>query len=400
MKLEVQDIKSLVQSYRDEAVHLLQRVVQTPSPTGQELEISRLMKDYMEAFGLEVQTYEYEKGRPNLLSEWVGNPDGKKFIFNGHMDVFPPNKGIEGKFGPWSGTIEDGKLYGRGSTDMKAGDCAALMAVRILKENGYVPNGKILLSYMVDEENTSEMGVLSLLKHGLLKDGDFGVCMEPSDKKILMQEGGVWQTEVTYLASGGHSAMPNTEKDALMKSITAITELYKLRETVEKRNFPGIGQPFLQINTLNTGGVSNVRASKSTFSIDRRFAPEEGFEQVKAEILGVLDGLKDRDPEYDYTLKEVAFYPCAKRDENNEAIKTMIRACEEIHGHPVERFGRFGSSDSVHIIDQSSIQMPIYGPGKLETCGTANEYVELEDYLSSIMIYIRMVDQLLGQKEE
>ena len=224
--ISAEHIRAMVEEYRDEAVRLFQETVQIPSPTGQEGRLSAFFAEYMESFGLEVRKYEYEQGRPNLLAEWVGNDQGKKFVFNGHMDVFPPPVGIRSKFGPWSGVIEDGKLYGQGAGDMKAGDCAAMMAVRILKEKGYVPNGRVLLSFMVDEENTSEMGVRSLLRDGIFRDGDFGICMEPSDNMLLMEEGGVWQTEVTYLASGGHTTNPVCEEDALMKSIKVILALY------------------------------------------------------------------------------------------------------------------------------------------------------------------------------
>lgn len=398
-RYSLQEIRTMVEEYREQAIDLLRKVIQTPSPTGQELEISKLFARHMEDMGLEVDRYEYEKGRPNLLAEWIGNPDGKKFIFNGHMDVFPPTEGIEGKFGPWSGEIEDGRIYGRGATDMKSGDCAALMAVRILREKGYTPNGKILLSYMVDEENNSRKGSLSLLENGLLKDGDFGICMEPSDYKILMEEGGVWQIEVTYLSSGGHTTNPNTEEDAIKKAVRAINELYKLQATVESRQFANLGHPFLNIGVINGGTVSNVRATKATFSVDRRFAADEGFENVKKEILDILDALKEKDPTYDYSLKEIAYYPSAKRDGNNEYIQKIIQACAEFRGGKIEQFGRYGSSDSVFLIDQSNIQMPIYGPGICDVCGTEYEYVEIDDYLISIMTYIRAIDLLLGEKK-
>lgn len=396
----VESIRAMVEEYRDEAIQLFQKTVQIPSPTGQEGQLSAFFAEYMESFGLEVQKYEYEHGRPNLLAEWVGDSQGKKFVFNGHMDVFPPPVGVRSRFGSWSGVIEDGKLYGQGAGDMKAGDCAAIMAVRILKEKGYIPNGRVLLSFMVDEENTSEMGVRSLLRDGIFSDGDFGVCMEPSDNMLLMEEGGVWQTEVTYLASGGHTTNPVREEDALMKSIKVILALYQLREKIEARSFPGLGHPFLQINMLNAGTVSNVRASKSTFTIDRRFAAGEDFKAVRQEIFDVLDRFKSEDPAYDYTLKEVAYYPSAKRDTEDENVKLMIRACEEIQGRKVPHFARYASSDAVHIMDQTGMQMPIYGPGCLDICSTADEHVVLEDYLTAISVYMRMLALTLGQRKD
>ncbi len=398
-RLSLEEIRSMVGDHRDEAIALLQKTVQIPSPTGQELGVSEFFAEYMQSFGLSVQRYEYEEGRPNLLAEWAGNETGRKFIFNGHMDVFPPPPGVTYPYGAWSGVIADGKLYGQGSADMKAGDCAAMMAVKILKERGYRPDGKILLSYMVDEENTSEKGVLSLLKDKLLNDGDFGICMEPSARMLLMEEGGVWQSEVTYLAPGGHTTNPAGEEDALMKSVKAITRLYKLRDEIERRHSDTLGHPFLQINVINAGSVSNVRAARSTFTIDRRFSPEEDFETVRKEIFDILDGLKAEDPSYDYEFQEVAYYPSAKRDENDPDVKLMLQACEEVLGRRVPQFGRYASSDATHIMAHTGMQMPIYGPGNIDICSTSDEHVELEDYLSAIMIYIRTLDLVLGQKD-
>ena len=143
----------MVDACQDEAIQCLQEAVQTPSPTGEELAISRLFTRWIADCGLTVEQYEAEPGRPNLIAQWHGSRPGKRFLFNGHLDVFPPSDGDGGWYGPWSGKIADGFLYGRGAVDMKGGDCAALMAVRLLRRMNFDPKGSVILSYMVDEEN-------------------------------------------------------------------------------------------------------------------------------------------------------------------------------------------------------------------------------------------------------
>ena len=97
-ELSIEEIKSMVERRREEAITFLQKTVQVPSATGDEFAMSKFFTNYIESMGLEVQRHEFQKDRPNLIAEWAGNPNGKKFIFNGHMDVFPPTTGIKGKF--------------------------------------------------------------------------------------------------------------------------------------------------------------------------------------------------------------------------------------------------------------------------------------------------------------
>ena len=106
--ISAEHIRAMVEEYRDEAVRLFQETVQIPSPTGQEGRLSAFFAEYMESFGLEVRKYEYEQGRPNLLAEWFGPEKGPRFVFNGHMDVFPPVESDPGMYGPWSGKVTDG----------------------------------------------------------------------------------------------------------------------------------------------------------------------------------------------------------------------------------------------------------------------------------------------------
>lgn len=171
------EISEFVENNREEAIRCLQEIIQTPSQTGDELAVSKVFTRWMADNGLDVTAHCDVENRPNLLAEWNGSRPGKRFVFNGHMDVFPPDAKDSGLYGPWSGKIVDGYLYGRGAADMKSGDCGALMAVIFLRRMGFDPKGSVLLSYMVDEENGGGHGVRHMVKNHLI-EGDFGFCME------------------------------------------------------------------------------------------------------------------------------------------------------------------------------------------------------------------------------
>lgn len=158
------EINNVVNARKDEAINYLMKALTIPSPTGHEKEMGDQMTEWIKEMGLKPEVLEYAKGRPNVIAEWEGNKGGKRFLLNGHLDVFPPTLTSDGKTNAWDAKIEDGYIFGRGAVDMKGGNIAGLMAVKWLKEMGFVPNGTIILSYVSDEEAGGAFGTLQLLQ--------------------------------------------------------------------------------------------------------------------------------------------------------------------------------------------------------------------------------------------
>ena len=107
--IDAKMISDYVDAHSNDAISFLQAILRVPSVTGDEEAVAKVFADKMRDAGLEVQVYEAAPHRPNLLAEWFGSVPGKRFVFNGHMDVFPPNEGDPGLYGPWSGELHDGK---------------------------------------------------------------------------------------------------------------------------------------------------------------------------------------------------------------------------------------------------------------------------------------------------
>ena len=119
--LSVQNIAAMVDANREEALAFFQQCVRTPSVTGSEAAMGEVVRQFLARQGFAPQVYEKEPGRPNIVAEWKGARPGPRFVWNGHLDVFPPVAGSPGLYGPWAGKVADGYLYGRGSVDMKGG---------------------------------------------------------------------------------------------------------------------------------------------------------------------------------------------------------------------------------------------------------------------------------------
>lgn len=397
MTITAAQIIQFVETNREEALKCLIEIIQTPSVTGEEEAVSHVFTRWMEREGLTVSRHQAVEGRPNLLAEWHGSQRGKRFVLNGHMDVFPPDAKDSGPYGPWAGKIVDGKLYGRGAADMKGGDCGALMAVLFLRRMGFDPKGSVLLSFMCDEENGGGLGVQYMLKEGLL-NGDFGLCMEPTCGKLLVTHGGILRAFCTYTAEAQHSSIRYAGgSDALKKAVRAIHELYKIDERLSKIQPSNFSSPCLSVTMLQAGTAPNVHPSKAVFAIDRRLVPGEHHQEALDEIVEVLEQLRKKDPSYEYQLEVTSRRPFLDIPEEDPFIKIVANSYKQIMGKPVEIYRRAGGSDAANIREVTGMPIPNFGAAlDVEDSCSPSEKIDVQDYLDFIKIYMMTIVNALS----
>ena len=112
MDFQAAEIHRFVQENREEAIDCLRELLATPSNSGEEVAVSKVFCRWIERAGLEPTVVGISEEHPNVLAEWFGSNPGKRFVFNGHMDTFPPTDGDEGTYGPYSGMVADNAVYG------------------------------------------------------------------------------------------------------------------------------------------------------------------------------------------------------------------------------------------------------------------------------------------------
>lgn len=396
------EINDFVNANRERIIDCLVQMLRIPSVTGDELAVSKVFTDWIESFGIDVQILGASPDRPNILAEWFGSRPGKRFIFNGHMDTFPPNAD-PGLYGPYSGKIVDGYLYGRGTCDMKGGDAAILMATGLLKEMGFDPKGSILLNFVCDEENQSYLGTRWLLERGLL-NGDYGICPEATGGRIRLGHSGTVHLAFTYTAEPAHALHHHPSIDALEKANRAIRALYDFRDTVIKhKDDPEYGPPSLSITTLHAGTVANVHADQAVFTIDRRMLPGETNEEVIREITDVLDSLHARDSEMEYQMRFIDDRPYLEVPGDSPVVRAAVQAYEEITGKPAVLYKQFGGTDAAFFQQVTDIHMPVWGAALTEMDGdlefgecTPNERISVDAYVESVAYYMLTVVKLMS----
>ena len=181
-----QKLLQKIDENREKSITFLQQMIAIPSVTGDEAKIQKFLADYMANIGLDVDMWETDwdelkkhpgyrpvdrgyEGRPNIVATLKGSGGGRSLLLNGHTDVIPVGGGEGWSDNPWSAKIKNGRIYGRGSADMKSGVASHIMAVECLKAAGLKPKGDVYINVVIDEE-VSGHGTLDTVIRGYKAD--------------------------------------------------------------------------------------------------------------------------------------------------------------------------------------------------------------------------------------
>jgi acetylornithine deacetylase/succinyl-diaminopimelate desuccinylase-like protein len=350
---------------------LLAELVQTPSinPMGRtdiapelcgESRVTAIYERELQKLGVRVTRSSAAPGRDNLYAFFDSAPDAPTILFEAHLDTVP----VDGMtIDPFCGTIKDGKLYGRGSCDVKAGGVAMFGAFRELVQQKpkHAPN--VILAYTVDEEHTF-LGAQQLVKD---IRADFAIVAEPTNLQIVRSHKGVarWTIETTGTAC--HSSTPSKGVSAIyrMAMLLTIIEAYA-KELEERPPHPQLGPATISIGTI-VGGVSpNTVPDRCCVSVDRRLLPGETSQQVMQDLREVLrpTGIPF---EFVPTLACPALAPTGGE-------KFVQRLADAI-GDGTLLAVPFGTDAST--IQEAGTPAVVFGPGQIAQAHTKDEFVEL-----------------------
>lgn len=286
----------------------------------------------------------------------------KTLIFNGHLDVVSAK---EGQFIP----IEDGgRLYGRGTADMKAG-CAAMMAAFAELKDSELPC-KIQLQLVTDEEIGGLNCSMYLVEEGF--KGDFVICGEPTNLGLGIQAKGILQLDIEVFGKSAHGSRPWEGDNAILRAMglfNQITELPFAKESSELYDFPSIN-----LSKIEGGEVYNKVPDYCKMSLDIRFLPEQNIDEIMNQIMGL--GIEN--------IRIHAAGDPVKTKVNNKHVLELAQIVEKKLNNPPRIFGQHGSADT-RFFSKYSIPAIEFGP-----CGGNwhgdEEYVDIESFYNYIEI--------------
>lgn len=329
---------------------------------------------------------------------------------NGHFDVVPTGDGWT--VDPFGGVVRDGKLYGRGSCDMKAGIAAAVYAVEAIRRTGLALPGTVEVSGTVDEESGGFAGVAWLAEQGRLSPSrtDFCIIPEPLNvDRICVGHRGVYWFEVAARGQIGHGSMPFLGASAIdgMNRFIQLLREDLLPRLSERRTAMPVVPEGARVATLNINGIIGGQpvdgiqtpcvADLCRAVFDRRFLLEEGFDQTRREIEGVLAAAGAADPRIEYALHDLMVVHPTQTPHDSPVIGALQHAVGHVLGRRADLVASPGTYDHKHVARIAGVPHCVaYGPGELEQAHQPDEYTRIDDMVNATKVLALAVMRLTG----
>jgi len=415
-----QKLWNLVDEGRDRWIELLQEVIRRPTdnPPGNTRELALFMKHFLEKAGIKVELVEPKVDGPNLIASIKYSENGRHLILNGHIDQFPVEQLDQWMVAPYSGQIRNGRIYGRGAADMKAGSTALAVVMILLAESTVRLRGKATLTLVSDEETGGEWGTGWLVQNCPEVIGDAVINAEPSSlDAVYLAEKGICEIRVVTNSPGGFSGRSSMD-NAIYKMCTAIKAGLKLRgkkgssspavdEIIAQsqaipENIPGLeGTSWvfdsitLSVGTIRGGVKSNVVPQRCeaefNFRIPFGVTPDQLIDQLTKALRS--EGLEEKDVSIHPISLSVPNYTNPK----DEIVQLLCKNVRAVTGRKPEiRIGAGGSD--CRFWRAKGIPAAIVGPRQFNLAAP-DENVLLEDYIQTIKIHIATVLDFLGIDE-
>ncbi|MFB6299431.1 MAG: M20 family metallopeptidase [Halobacteriales archaeon] len=366
--------------------------IETENPPGNEAPCAEYIQEWFSDRGIDAELIgdPYED-RPQVAAQ-VGSGD-PTVVLNGHIDVVPAGDRDEWAYDPYGGTIEDGKLYGRGSADMKGGVAVAMMAAAELQEpleSGDI-DGSIVVHAAIGEE-TAEPGTKRLLELGY--DGDYGVVLEPTELRTATSEKGLAWYEITIEGDPSHASRPDQGSNAILNARPVLDALIEYDARVRQREDELVGQAYSTVTMFEAGTKENVVPERATITIDRRFLPAESTEEIDAEIDALLSDIED---EHDIEIEweRTRTYESAEIPVDSELAETLRDHSEDIADISRDPWGIQASTDVRNFVNDADIEAVTWGPGPLDQAHTFDEHTDLAQAGTGLRVLKRAVRELL-----
>jgi len=253
----------------DRVVKLLQKVIQieTTNPPGNELDLACWLADYFAQAGVEANVLEYEGRHANLVLRLRGVGKRPALIFNAHMDTVPAGE-LPWRFPPFSGTLHEGKIYGRGAADMKGGLAAMTEAAVILAQSGISLGGDLIVAFTYDE-TYGLRGAKQLLEDGYLEGAGAIVISEPTSLDVFIAEKGALWLKCRVEGKIAHSSMPQLGQNAILGMAQFLHRVEKSL-TLHADPHPLLSEPTVTVGTIRGGVAINVIPDLCEATLDIR----------------------------------------------------------------------------------------------------------------------------------
>lgn len=379
-----------------DALTLARALVATPSVNpglesdgAGEAAIAALAADWLRSWGYAVERVDAAPGRPSVLARLERGP-GRSLILNGHLDTV----GVAGMtIDPFDPVVQDGRLWGRGSADMKGGVAAALAAAR---DAAAAPAGALagtLIVALTADEEEEGRGARRLVADGLEADG--AVVCEPTSLDIMPAHKGFTWVELVFRGRAAHGSRPDRGVDAIHHAGLFLARLDRLESTLREREpHPLLGHGSVHAGTIRGGDAPSVYPDRCTLTLERRTLPGEGPEAFRAEVEFALGQLRSAVPSLDVSLAVTLHRNGADVPVDHPLVAALGHVARAAGLEPAVA-GMTAWVEAATFV-AAGIPAVCFGPGSIEAAHTADESAPAEEIQAAHRVLTALVREFLS----
>jgi len=414
-------VLSLIDEHEEEIISFLKSLIGIPSITEKEEEIQNFISQKLKRMNLKVDMWEpdWEKlkshpgyvpvkigyqRRPDVVGIYKGSGGGKSLLFNGHVDVIPASP-ANWDVDPWAGEVKEGKLYGRGASDMKGGLVAMTMAMDFILRAGIRLKGDVILEYVVDEEYSGH-GTLSCILRGY--GADAGICCEASDLEVQPASTGSMWFEVKI---EGRTASMSRRWEAV-SAVEKGYKVYQAIEELEKERIKRVTHPLYPdpkgslacfVGQFLSGTFPSSLPAQCIIRGRMGALPGENPKKVQQELFDKIKDVAEKDSWLREHLPEAKFtgYYAEPAEilPEHPICKFVSKSFKEVTGKEALVKGHDGAADSRFLIEYGKTPTVIFGPGKISQMHADNEWVKVEDLIIATKVMAISILNWCGYEE-
>jgi len=367
---------------------LLKKLINAPSTLEKgEVETAMIAAEFLRKHNVQCQVDEWAPNRANLIAKIPSKREKKPLLFVGHLDVVPEGQG-NWKTPPYKATESEGKIFGRGAADMKAGLASVLHTAAWISDNNIELTGDLIIAATAGEE-TDSCGIKRFVEKNIPQFSPLEAVIipEPTDLEIMTAHRGFLWVEITTIGKTAHGSMPQLGINAIESMTKFLKELKSL--PIDSVIDPVLGSGSLSINKINGGNAANVIPDKCSVQIDIRMVPGLEYTDIISNIEKIFEKIRSDDNNFQASLKVIRQVPPLFTDPNCDFVCRIKDVLAKSGTKTV------GFTTDAPFLAKLGSPVIILGPGSPGMCHQPDEFVEITQMDKAFEYYKKIVIEML-----
>lgn len=381
---------------QDEIIQVIKDLISIPSYPGienQETNVALYLHMLFENEGIESEIVHVVDGRCNIIAKLKGLGKGKNLLLVGHTDTVPAYD-MKDACVPY---IMDGKIFGRGSVDMKGPLACMVLSMIAIKRSGVVLDGDVIFAGVIDEELKSE-GTIDLIKRGIVADA--AIVGEPTNLDICVAHRGLEWLEISFKGETVHGGRQSKGVNAINMAVAFINHVNeKLPLYIEKTSHEIIGKGSFNFGKIYGGSQPSSVAGDCCVKLDRRWLPGEKHEEIieqfnimARDLSESIDNFQCDIKVMDESLMRDGFvHEAMDINLDHEIVKITSEAVKDVLVSEPEKTFFSAWSDGGLLSSYAKIPTIIFAPGDIETAHSPIEHINISQLYPAVLIYANII---------